>query len=86
MNHSLVSPSSVANVIYQKYVNSVPLYHQEKDFSNPDLELFRTTMAHWMIRCSQDYFTPIIEQLHKEMISEQVFHCEETPLQVLSFQ
>ena len=25
MNHSLASPSSVANVMYQKYVNSVPL-------------------------------------------------------------
>lgn len=30
MNHSLASPSSVANVMYQKYVNSVPLYRQEK--------------------------------------------------------
>lgn len=26
MNHSLASPSSVANVMYQKYVNAVPLY------------------------------------------------------------
>ena len=26
MNHSLASPSSVANVMYQKYVNSIPLY------------------------------------------------------------
>lgn len=31
MNHSLASPSSVANVMYQKYVNSIPLYRQEKD-------------------------------------------------------
>lgn len=34
MNHFLASPSSVANVMYQKYVNSIPpLYHQEKDGS-----------------------------------------------------
>ena len=31
MNHSLASPSSAANVMYQKYGNSVPLYRQEKD-------------------------------------------------------
>lgn len=31
MNHSLASPSSVANVMYQKYVNSIPLHRQEKD-------------------------------------------------------
>ena len=29
MNHSLASPSSVANVMYQKYVNAVPLYRQK---------------------------------------------------------
>ncbi|SHK29421.1 Transposase [[Clostridium] lactatifermentans DSM 14214] len=32
MNHSLASPSSVAYVMYQKYVNAVPLYRQEKDW------------------------------------------------------
>jgi len=31
MNHSLASPSAVANIMYQKYVNSMPLYRQEKD-------------------------------------------------------
>jgi len=32
MNHSLASPSSVANVMYEKYVNSIPLYRQEKEW------------------------------------------------------
>lgn len=31
LNHSLAPPSSVARVMYQKYVNSIPLYRQEKD-------------------------------------------------------
>lgn len=83
MNHSLASPSSVANVMYQKYVNSVPLYRQEKDWENLGLSLTRATMAHWMIRCSQDYFTPIINHLKKKMVSEEVLHCDETPIQVL---
>jgi len=30
MNHSLASPTTVANVMYQKYVNGMPLYRQEK--------------------------------------------------------
>ncbi len=29
MNHSLASPTTVANVMYQKYVNGIPLYRQE---------------------------------------------------------
>lgn len=31
LKRSIASPSSVAYVIYQKYVNAVPLYRQEKD-------------------------------------------------------
>lgn len=54
MNHSLASPSSVANVMYQKYVNAVPLYRQEKNLENIGISLSRATMANWVIRCTQD--------------------------------
>lgn len=83
LNHSLASPSSVANVMYQKYVNSVPLYRQEKDWENLGISLSRATMANWIIRCSQDYFMPLIKHLQKELLSRDVIHCDETPVQVL---
>lgn len=83
MNHSLASPSSVAHVMYEKYVNSVPLYRQEKDWEQLGIALSRATMANWVVRCSQDYFTPIIEHLRKELISRDIIHCDETPVQVL---
>ena len=66
MNHSLASPSSVANVMYQKYVNSVPLYRQEKEWKHLGLALSRAAMAHWMIRCSQDYFQPVLITYRKQ--------------------
>ena len=83
MNHSLASPSSVANVMYQKYVNAVPLYRQEKDWENMGLSLSRATMANWIIRCSQDYLMPVVEHLRKELLSRDIIHCDETPVQVL---
>jgi len=83
MNHSLASPSSVANVMYQKYVNSIPLYRQEKDWEQLGISLSRATMANWVIRCSQDYLYPVIEHLRKELLSREVIHCDETPVQVL---
>lgn len=45
MNHSLASASSVANVMYQKYVNSIPLYRQEKDWEQLGIALSRSTMG-----------------------------------------
>lgn len=83
MNHSLASPSSVANVMYQKYVNSVPLYRQEKDWEQLGISLSRATMANWVIRCSQDYLIPIVEHMRKELLSRDIIHCDETPVQVL---
>lgn len=83
LNHSLASPSSVANVMYQKYVNSVPLYRQEKDWEQLGISLSRATMANWIIRCSQDYLVPLVEHLRKELLSRDIVHCDETPVQVL---
>lgn len=83
MNHSLASPSSVANVMYQKYVNAVPLYRQEKEWENMGLSLSRATMANWVIRCTQDYLLPVVEHLQKKLLSRDIIHCDETPVQVL---
>lgn len=83
MNHSLASPSSVANVMYQKYVNSIPLYRQEKDWEQMGIALSRATMANWIIRCSSDYLKPVIHHLRKKLLERDIVHCDETPIQVL---
>jgi transposase len=83
MHHSLASPSTVANVMYQKYVNAVPLYRQEKDWEQLGFALSRATMANWIIRCSQDYLYPITGYLREQLLKRDVLHCDETPVQVL---
>jgi transposase len=83
MNHSLASPTTVANVMYQKYVNSMPLYRQEKDWEQLGLALSRATMANWIIRCSQDWLAPVVNLLKKELLKRDIIHCDETPVQVL---
>ena len=83
MSHSLASPSSVANVMYQKYVNSVPLYRQEKEWERMGIALSRATMANWIIRCSGDYLRPILDHLKKKLLQRDIIHCDETPVQVL---
>ena len=83
MNHSLASPSLVANVMYQKYVNSVPLYRQEKDWAQLGIGLSRATMANWIILCSDDYLKPVTAYLHQKLLERDIIHCDETPVQVL---
>ena len=48
LKHSLASPSTVAYVMYQKYVNSIPLYRQEADWKQLGVKLGRATLANWI--------------------------------------
>ena len=83
MNHSLASPSSVANVIYQKYVNGIPLYRQEKDRERMGIVLSRATMANWTIKCADDYITPVVDRMKELLLKRDILHADETPVQVL---
>ena len=83
LNHSLASPSSVARVMYQKYVNSIPLYRQEKDWEQVGIGLSRATMANWIIRSCEDYLLPVVNHLQEELLKRDIIHCDETPVQVL---
>ena len=83
LNHSLASASSVANVIYQKYVNSMPLYRQEKTWEDLGIDLSRATMANWIIRCYEEYFDPLVDHMQNILIKRDIVHCDETPVQVL---
>lgn len=84
MKHSLASPSSVAHVMYQKYVNAMPLYRQEKDWEQHGIKLSRATLANWVIRCSHDWLMPITAALRLELLKREILHADETTLQVLN--
>lgn len=81
--HSLASASTAAWVIYQKYVNVTPLYRQEKDWERLGYVLSRTTMANWVIRCSEDYFSKLVSRLKEEMLKQKILHCDDTYVKVL---
>ena len=79
----MASPSVVAEVIYQKYVNHVPLYRQEQEWKDRDVAFSRTTMANWTIRCAEDWLSPVWKEMRKELLQREVLHADETTVQVL---
>mgnify|MGYP000095254725 FL=1 len=83
LNHSMASASVVAEVMYQKYVQAVPLYRQETQWKDAGIAFSRTTMANWVIRCSQDWLSLVYDRMRKELLGREVLHADETPVQVL---
>lgn len=80
---SYVSSGLAAHVMYFKYVMSVPLYRQEKEFEHLGVKISRTTMAGWIIYCAENYFLPMYKYLHRKLLKRKFLMADETPIQVL---
>ena len=80
---SLASPSAVAHIATQKYVNGIPLYRTEKVLGYDGVTLSRQTMANWLIYCTQNYLVGIYSLMRMKLLEETVLHADETSVQVL---
>ncbi len=81
--HSYASKSVVGHAIYQKFVNAVPLYRQEKDWEQMGAFLSRGTLGRWIKVSSDAYFVPLYEYFHRLLLSRGFAMADETRLQVL---
>jgi len=77
LSHSIASASSVAWIMYQKYMLSVPLYRQERDFIRMGAPLKRDTMANWVIRCADYWIKPLYDRMHKKLLKYDVIMSDE---------
>ena len=81
--HSYASESVVVHAMYQKFVNAVPLYRQEKDWKQMGAFLSRGTLGRWIKICSDEHFVPIYEYFHRLLLGREFAMADETRLQVL---
>lgn len=79
--HSICTPSLIAQIMYQKFALGLPLARQEKDWYRMGLVLSRNNMAHWIIRCSQEWLNPIYWRIHQELVKCELLHMDETRIQ-----
>ena len=79
--HSISTPSLVAQVMYQKFGLGLPFNRQEKDWYRKGLILSRADMSNWIIRCSQEWLTPIYNKIRQQLMTCQVLHMDETRIQ-----
>lgn len=79
---SMASPGLLAWVTVSKYQDALPLYRLEKVFQRIGVDIPRTTLARWMIRCGK-LVQPLINLLRDEMLSYDILNMDETTVQVL---
>ena len=83
--NSLASPTAVAPIVCQKFVEGSPLYRQEASFARLGFELSRQTMALWMLTGAGG-LEKVSERMHVHLLERDILHADETTLQVLNEQ
>lgn len=83
IKHSYASPSVVADVMTQKYVDGIPLARQEKIWKRDGVELSRATMANWMIKVAEKWLKPLYKLMKKQLLESDIIYADETVVQVL---
>lgn len=79
---SLASASSVAYVMSEKFVESMPLYRLEKRFERLGVELPRQVLSNWIIK-GGEMLQPIYDRMRERLLDLSILHADETTLQVL---
>ena len=79
----LASPSAMAYIMSQKFVEGLPLYRQEQQFERLGVDLSRQTMANWMLQGADRWLSHIYHRMYEHLLKNDILHADETTLQVL---
>jgi transposase len=80
---SQASAGLLAYIATAKYADSLPLYRQSIILSRFGIEINRTKLPNWMIKCGQ-LVPPLINRLEEGLLAQPNIHMNETPVQVLN--
>lgn len=80
---SLASPSAMAYIMEQKYVQALPLYRQEKQLERLGVYLSRQTLSNWMMYGAETWLAPLYHRMADYLREQDILHADETTLQVL---
>lgn len=81
---SLAGPTVVAKLIYDKFVQYLPLYRQVKEWERAGLLTNDKNLSNWVIRVAEEWLLPIYEQMKNVLSSKSLLHIDETYAQVLN--
>ena len=79
---SIATPGLLAHIITAKFVDALPFYRQEGQFSRLGIDIPRSTMCGWAIKVA-DRCEPLLNLLNKDIRSGPLINIDETTVQVM---
>jgi len=81
--NSIVTPSLLAAILNAKYTLAVPLERQSKAYKSNGVNLSSNTMANWVIKGAEEYFSIVYSKLHLMLYLDKIIHADESPVKVM---
>ena len=81
--NSYVSPSLLAEILYNKFCLALPFYRQSQDMAREGVVISRQTMSNWCVNLSLDLLAPVYDFLSDLNRSQPYHQCDETTLTVI---
>ncbi|MBR3235739.1 MAG: IS66 family transposase [Atopobiaceae bacterium] len=80
---SLATPSLAAWAIDQKYCKAMPLYRIERGLADLGCGVSRADLSNWVMLAWERWLVHIRDGIRSQLLSGEVIHADETPVQVL---
>ena len=82
LGKSIAGPGLLAYINTSKNQDALPLNRESKIFERLGVNLDRSTLSHWMIRCGE-LVQPLINLMTERILEQPWVHMDEIPVQVL---
>jgi len=83
IQRSIAGPTVLAKLIYDKFIQYLPLYRQVKEWERYGLLTNDKNLSNWVIRVAEDWLFPVYEQMKQILLAKSVLHVDETYSQII---
>ncbi len=84
IQRSIAGPTVLAKLIYDKFIQYLPLYRQVKEWERYGLLTNDKNLSNWVIRAAEDWLLPIYQEMKQLLLSKSALHVDETYDQILN--
>lgn len=83
LQRSIAGPTVLAKLIYDKFIQYLPLYRQVKEWERSGLITNDKNLSNWVIRASEDWLMPVYEYMKQQLMRKTILHVDETTAQII---
>ena len=83
IQRSIAGPTVLAKLIYDKFIQYLPLYRQVNEWERHGLQTNDKNLSNWVIRVAEDWLQPLYVLMRQLITAKSVLHVDETYAQII---